>query len=142
GHAGDDAADGGSAAEVLADPGDDRRLPAGRVAEAERRQHGEEDAAALGEGTAGHWMISSARASTDGGMVRPSLWVTARTRGGVSAIGPYAILTFQKTGVANLRMPWTSLRKAVGATHSPHGTYVTSSRATFWISSASCFRFL
>src|SRR5262249_30010391 len=47
--AGDDPADSGPAGEVLADPGDHRRHPAGRVAEAERRQHGEQDAAALAE---------------------------------------------------------------------------------------------
>jgi hypothetical protein len=54
----------------------------------------------------------------------------------------YVILTFQKTGAANLRTPWTFFRKAVGWNHSPHGTYVTSLSATFWISSASCFRFV
>src|SRR5262249_51888770 len=43
----------------------------GGLAEAERRQHGEEDAAALGEGMGGHSITSSARASTEGGIVRP-----------------------------------------------------------------------
>jgi hypothetical protein len=42
----------------------------------------------------------------------------------------YVILTFQKSGAGNLRMPWTLFRKAVGWNHLPHGTYVTSSRAT------------
>src|ERR1700730_4831166 len=50
--------------------------------------------------------------------------------------------TFQKIGAPNLRMSRTFLRKAVGWTHSPHGTYVTSLRATFWTSPASCFRFV
>jgi hypothetical protein len=55
---------------------------------------------------------------------------------------PYVILTFQKTGTVNLRMPWTFLRKAVGQNHAPHGTYAASPRATFWISAASCLRFV
>src|SRR5262249_6004206 len=49
-HPGDDPADSGPAAEVLPNPGDDRWHAAGRVAEAERRQHGEQDAATLSEG--------------------------------------------------------------------------------------------
>ena len=43
----------------------------------------------------------------------------------------YVSFAFQKIGAPNLRTPWTFLRKAVGWTHSPHGTYVTSLRATF-----------
>ena len=35
---------------------------------------------------------------------------------------PYVIVTFQKTGAVNLRIPWTFFRKAVGMSHSPHGT--------------------
>jgi predicted AlkP superfamily pyrophosphatase or phosphodiesterase len=34
----------------------------------------------------------------------------------------YVTTTFQKTGAVNLRMPWTFFRKAVGLSHSPHGT--------------------
>jgi hypothetical protein len=41
-----------------------------------------------------------------------------------------------------LRTCRTFFRKAVGWNHSPHGTYVTSLRATFWISPASSFRFV
>jgi hypothetical protein len=37
-------------------------------------------------------------------------------------VGPYASLTFQKTGATNLRIPWTFVRNAVGRDHSPHGT--------------------
>src|SRR5262245_33770792 len=77
-HAGHDAADARPAAEVPADAGDHRRHAAGRVAEAERREHGEEDAAALGETTGGHWMSSSARASTEGGIVSPSAFAVLR----------------------------------------------------------------
>src|SRR6202047_3913399 len=51
-------------------------------------------------------------------------------------------LTFQKIGAPNLRTPRTFLRMAVGWNHSPHGTYGTSLKATFWASSASCFRFV
>src|SRR5260370_2520510 len=55
---------------------------------------------------------------------------------------PYVTRTFQKIGAPNLRTSWTFFRKAVGWTHCPHGTYVTSLRATFWTSSASCFLFV
>src|SRR6266567_9080024 len=55
---------------------------------------------------------------------------------------PYVTLTFQKIGAPNLRTSRTFFRKAVGWTNCPHGTYVTSLRATFWISSASCFLFV
>src|SRR5262249_56259124 len=55
-HAGHDAADARPAAEAVADAGDDRRLPAGRVAEAEGRQHREQNAAALGKGAGSAWM--------------------------------------------------------------------------------------
>src|SRR5262249_49173970 len=65
GHAGDDAADAGSAAEVLAVPGDHRRLTPGRVAEAERGQHGEQDAAVLSEGARGHGAIMNAARARD-----------------------------------------------------------------------------
>src|SRR5713101_5514854 len=54
----------------------------------------------------------------------------------------YVTFTFQKSGAPNLRTSRTLLRKAVGWSHSPHGTYVTSLRVTFWISSASRFRFV
>ena len=57
-HAGDHAAEAGSAAEVLTDPGNHRRHPAGRVVVAERRQHGEEDVAALGEGVVGDQQVA------------------------------------------------------------------------------------
>src|SRR5262249_24547928 len=70
-HAVDDAADAEPAAEVLSDAGDHRWLPAGRVAETQRRQHRELDAAALGEAAGRHSISSSARASTEGGIVRP-----------------------------------------------------------------------
>ena len=43
----------------------------------------------------------------------------------------YVTFTFQKIGAPNLRTSLTFFRKAVGWTHSPHGTYVTSLRATF-----------
>ena len=58
----------------------------GGVAAAERRQHGEGDVAALGEGVGGHSMTSSARASTEGGMVRPRAFV-------VLSRGPTGCLT-------------------------------------------------
>src|SRR6266850_1343219 len=54
----------------------------------------------------------------------------------------YVHCTFQKSGALNFRMPWTFFRKAVGINHSPQGTYTTSLRATFWISSAIALRFL
>src|SRR5262249_41008298 len=46
----------------------------------------------------------------------------------------YATLTFQNIGATNLRTSRTFFRKAVGWTHSPHGTYGTSLKATFWTS--------
>src|SRR5262249_14561522 len=52
----------------------------------------------------------------------------------------YVSFAFQKIGAPNLRMSRTFFRKAVGWTHSPHGTYGTSVKASFWISSASCLR--
>ena len=52
----------------------------------------------------------------------------------------YVTFAFQKTGAPNLRISQTFFRKAVGWTHSPHGTYGTSLRASFWISSANCLR--
>jgi hypothetical protein len=55
------------------------------------------------------------------------------------AVTSYVTLTFQKSGATNLRTSRTFFRKAVGWNHSPHGTYVTSLRATCWISSANCF---
>jgi hypothetical protein len=54
----------------------------------------------------------------------------------------YVALTFQNIGAPNLRTPRTFFRNAVGWTHSPHGTYGTSLKATFWTSSASCFSFV
>src|SRR5262249_60606862 len=78
--------------------------------------------------------------TADGGSARRELEGNRRRRRGVLRDPLYVTFTFQKTGAVNLRMPWTSLRNAVGWNHSPHGTYVTSSRATLWISSASCLR--
>ena len=79
-HAGDDAADARPAAEVLADPSDHRRLPAGRLAVAKRCQHGEQDVAALGEGVGGHSITVSARRRTAGGIVRPISRAVRRLR--------------------------------------------------------------
>ena len=57
-HPGDEPADARPAAEVLADAGDHRRLTPGRVTEAERGQHGEQNAAALGEALIRHPAIT------------------------------------------------------------------------------------
>src|SRR5438046_10130841 len=54
-------------------------------------------------------------------------------------LADHAMETLQKTGAGNCRKPCMLLRNAVGETHWPNGTYITSSRATFWISSAICF---
>jgi hypothetical protein len=54
----------------------------------------------------------------------------------------YTILTFQKIGAPSFRTSRTFFRKAVGCSHSLHGTSATSLNATLWISSASCFRFV
>ena len=37
-------------------------------------------------------------------------------------VGPYASLTFQKSGATNRSTPCTFVRNAVGWDHSPHGT--------------------
>jgi hypothetical protein len=37
-------------------------------------EHGEEDVGALGERMGGHWIFSSARSSTDGGILRLAPW--------------------------------------------------------------------
>src|SRR5262249_58789456 len=52
----------------------------------------------------------------------------------------YAIVTFQKTGDTNWTTSLTDFRKTVGRSHSPHGTNVTSFRASIWICSARCSR--
>jgi hypothetical protein len=55
-------------------------------------------------------------------------------RGSLGVKSAYVTFTFQKIGALNLRMSRMFFRKAVGWNHSPHGTYVTSLRATFWTS--------
>src|SRR5262249_21310 len=67
------ASDPGPGAEVLADPGDDRRPAALRVAEAERRQRPEGEGAGLGEGP-------PAREGRVGGgrSRRAELWINPR----------------------------------------------------------------
>src|ERR1700730_62160 len=47
-------------------------------------------------------------------------WSTIRSSGRLWM--SYVTFVFQKIGAPNLRTPWTFLRKAVGCTHSPHGT--------------------
>jgi hypothetical protein len=78
GHADDDATDAQPAAEERAEAGDHRRGAGRGVAPGAGGEHGEEDVAAVTEVVGHHSMISSARSSTDWGIVRPSAFAVFR----------------------------------------------------------------
>jgi hypothetical protein len=96
-----DGPDAGPAGEPGAEGGDQGRLRARRVAEVERGQHGEEDVGALSEGVGGHWISSSARISTDCGIVSPRAFAVFMLMTSSNLVG---CSTGRSAGLAPLRI--------------------------------------
>src|SRR4029453_13184011 len=87
GETGGNAADAGPAREPLAEGSEQSGLRTRNIAEVEGGQHREEGTAALAQVVGCHWMISSARRRTDGGIVRPSALAVFRLMTSSNLVG-------------------------------------------------------